>query len=316
MTGGTVLPADISPPPAPGDHDQQDAADQPAEAGQQRAASQPAGTSQPGSGGMPRIFFAEEPDQQHKFVGRPYGQPPGPGQPGPGQPGPGQAGLSQPGQDQPGPGQPAGRARAGGWGRLPGLGQSAQQPGGQRATGPQPRRARPTRPPERELRQRAIASLILGVLSLVALLGLGGDLHRGVYLLIFSAVIGIAGCVIGITAVRKARKTGSYRPRGAIGGIVLGGIAALLSIPILATYLAFPSQVSNYVKCLGQAQSSGAQQRCMDRFYRSIQLGSAAGLTSGAVRPMGSAPAPTGSASARRHGITGRPGSGQRGWSA
>ena len=135
------------------------------------------------------------------------------------------------------------------------------------------------------------------MLSLVALLGLGTDLHRGVYLLIFSAVVGIAGCVIGITAVRKARKTGSYRPRGAIGGIVLGAIAALLSIPIIATYLAFPHQVDNYVRCLSQAQSSGAQQSCMDRFYRSIHLGSA-GLTGGAS------------------GLTSRPSSGQRGRSA
>ncbi len=116
---------------------------------------------------------------------------------------------------------------------------------------------------------------MLGVLSLVALLGLGGNLHRGVYLLIFSAVIGIAACAIGITAVVKARKTGSYRPRGAVGGIVLGFIAALLSIPILATYLAFPRQVDNYVKCLSQSQSqsSGSQQACMNKFYKTIHLG-------------------------------------------
>ena len=231
---------------------------------------------------MPRIFFADEPEQQHKFVGRPYGQPPGGGLPG---------GLGQPG----GPGQPGDPASPAGWAspaararpegrRLPpGLGRPAQQPGGQQAAGQRPQRPRPTRPPDRELRHRAVASLILSVLSLVALLGLGGDLRRGVYLLIFSAVIGIAGCVIGITAVRKARKTGSYRPRGAIGGIVLGAIAALLSIPILATYLAFPTQVDNYVKCLGQAQSSGAQQSCMDRFYRSIHLSSAAGLSQGSA---------------------------------
>jgi amino acid transporter len=112
------------------------------------------------------------------------------------------------------------------------------------------------------------------MLSLVALLGLGGDLSRGVYLLIFSAVIGVAACVIGITAVRKARRTGSYRPRAAVGGIIIGALAALLSIPILATYLAFPRQVNNYVKCLNQAQTSGSQQACMDKFYRSIHLGS------------------------------------------
>lgn len=112
-------------------------------------------------------------------------------------------------------------------------------------------------------------------MALVALLGLGGNLSRGVYLLIFSAAIGIAACVIGITAVAKARKTGSYRPRGAVGGIVLGAIAALLSIPILATYLAFPHQVDNYVKCMSQSQSAGGQQACMDRFYKSIHVGSA-----------------------------------------
>ena len=217
---------------------------------------------------MPRIFFADEPEQQHKFVGRPYGQPPGLGQP---------AGL-RPGL--------RGSARGRGRGSCR-VRPAAQQPGGPPAARQRPQRARPTRPPERELRHRAIASLILSVLSLVALLGLGSDLHRGVYLLIFSAVVGIAGCVIGITAVRKARKTGSYRPRGAIGGIVLGAIAALLSIPILATYLAFPDPGHNYVKCLSQAQSSGAQQSCMDRFYRSIHLGSpgsAAGGHHGSTR--------------------------------
>ncbi len=115
---------------------------------------------------------------------------------------------------------------------------------------------------------------MLGALALVALLGLGGDLHRGVYLLIFSAIVGVGSCVIGITAVLKARKAGCYRPRGSVAGIVLGALAAVLSIPILATYLAFPRQVDNYVKCLSQTQSSGGEQSCMDKFYKSIHLGS------------------------------------------
>jgi hypothetical protein len=50
-------------------------------------------------------------------------------------------------------------------------------------------------------------------------------------------------------------------------------IAAVLSIPILATYFAFPHQVDNYVKCLSQTQSSGGEQSCMDKFYKSIHLG-------------------------------------------
>jgi hypothetical protein len=155
-------------------------------------------------------------------------------------------------------------------------GQQGSQPAGWRQPAPTPRRQaapRPARPPERELRQRAIAALVFGAISLVALLGLGTDLRKGVYLLIFSAAVGIAACVIGITALVKARKTGSYRPRGAVAGIVLGVLAAVISVPILATYLIFPTQVNNYVNCLRQAENSTDQHACMSRFYKSIHLG-------------------------------------------
>lgn len=174
---------------------------------------------------------------------------------------------------QPPLGQPPLAAQSGQPPRTPEPGQRPPALGQPR---PRAGRAQPTRAPDKELRQRAIASLVLGALALVALLGLSGDLHRGIYLLMFSAVIGLGSCVIGITAVRKARKTGSFRPRGAVGGIVLGTLAALVSIPILVTYLAYPTQVTNYVNCLSQAQTSSAQQACMNRFYKSIHLGSPA----------------------------------------
>jgi hypothetical protein len=124
------------------------------------------------------------------------------------------------------------------------------------------------------LRQRAIAAVIFGALSLVALLGIGADLHRGIYVLLFSAVVGLAAAVIGITALVKARKIGSYRPRWAVAGIVLGALAAMVSIPILVTYLAYPTQVDNYVKCLSQVQSTGgSEQACVNQFYKSIRQG-------------------------------------------
>jgi hypothetical protein len=236
-TEGTALPADISPsgPDAPeqtGDQDQRGASGQP-------SAPEP-GTSLPG---LPRLYFPEPHNQPQLPLGQPYGQPVVPGQPGrPEQPG----GMFQ---DQAGqrPGQP--------------------QPGRQR-----PVRQRSTQRPDRELRHRAIAALVFGVISLIALAGLGGtDLHRGIYLLIFSAIVGAAGCVIGITALRKARRTGTYRPRGSVGGIVLGAMAALISIWILSVYLAFPTQVNNYEKCRSLAQTSGQQQACLNQFYKSIR---------------------------------------------
>jgi hypothetical protein len=195
------------------------------------------------------------------LLGSPYGEPTGLGQRYGWPAQQGQDGTGRPGDQQ------------GGW-------RPASQPPQRPA--PQPRQRRPARPPERELRQRAIASLIFGAVALIALFGLGTDLHKGVYLLIFSAAVGVAALVIGVTAVIKARKTGSYRPRGAVGGIVLGALATLIAVPILATYLAFPTQVSNYVNCLHQAQTSSEQRACMTKFYKAIQLG--AGLA-----PAGSA---------------------------
>jgi hypothetical protein len=194
---------------------------------------------------LPRLYFPEQPeqpqfperpDQPHAPPSRPYGQP-----------------LT--------PGQPQNQSRGAMFKRRP----------AQRSAGKRPARQRSTQPPDRELRQRAIAALIFGALSLVAPAGIRGNPHRGVYLLIFSAIVGVAACVIGITALRKARRTGSYRPRGAVGGIVLGAFAALISIPTLAFYLAFPTQVNNYVRCLSVAQSSSEQHACISQFYKSVR---------------------------------------------
>jgi hypothetical protein len=267
-----ALSADTSPPPAGGD------SRQPGENGGPGGTAQPANNAGPGESaqqagdaasrdsatlpGLPRLFFADEPERrQEQVADRAHGHAAGsaqdtvPGRPGSfGEP----SGLG----DQPPPGHPD---RSG---QPP-----PRQPAEVRRPARRPAAPRPTRQPDRELRQRAIASLVLGMLSLVALLGLGGDRHRFVYLLIFSAVIGVASAVIGVTAVLKARRTGSYRPRGAVGGIVLGALAAMLSIPILALYIAFPRQVDNYITCLNQAQSTSSDKACMDRFYRSIHLG-------------------------------------------
>jgi hypothetical protein len=232
-------------------------ADQPAITEQSDQPGQPAVTGRPGTadeaGAAQRPGGADRPGN--------FAQPGNPGQP--------------ENSWQSGAAPPAGSDPQGSFGQPPGpgLGQQGRPGGPARRPLGRPARQQPGRQPDRELRQRALASLVLSVLALVALLGLGGDLHRGVYLLIFSAVVGIASCVIGITAVVKARKTGCYRPRGSIGGIMLGALAALLSIPILATYLAFPHQVNNYVKCLNQSQSNDTEQSCMDKFYKSIHLG-------------------------------------------
>jgi hypothetical protein len=279
MTGGKALPADINPQSAPGSAGNSgDSSDSGSSGDVSRADG--LGT------GLPRPFFADQPaDVPQSFgpgqpgvPGPPYGQPTfgGPRYGWPGQ-APGQAAGQAPGQApaQNGYGQQGNQQgnQPGGWppfGRAP----QRQQPPRQASQGGASQR--PMRPPERELRQRAIASLVFGAIGLVALLGLGTDLHKGVYLLIFSAAVGLSGCIIGISAVMKARRTSTYRPRGAVGGIVLGALATLISVPILAVYLIFPTQVNSYVNCLSQAQNSSDQSACMSKFYKSIHLGASA----------------------------------------
>ena len=184
---------------------------------------------------------------------------------------------------QPVGGQPVGGQPVGGHSALP-------PPDPRQVWRPLPAQPTPSRTratPDRELRHRSLAALTFGMLALIGLLGIGSDLHRGVWALIFSAAVGLAACVIGITALAKARRTGAYRPRGAIGGIVLGALAALLSVPLLVFYLMFPRQLENYVTCASQAQTSAQLQACTNELTRSAPLG--------AVSPVAASP-PTGSA--------------------
>ncbi len=269
MTGGTALPADTNPPTAPGASDQPSGPGQPAGPG-------PLQDQQPGKlPGLPRLFFADQAaDQQapgqrdeipagqgesgSAWSARPngYGTPPQAG-------GPASRGQRRaPWQaDQ---GQAPGQARQGlGPGRA-GTGQPSQRPD----------RPRRTNPPGRELRQRGIACLVFGVMSLVAILfGFGPDPSRGIFLVIFSALVGIAAIVIGVSAIVKARKTGSYRPRGVIGGIGLGALAALISLAVGTLYLAFPNQTRTYVNCLNQAQTTSQRQACLNQLEKSINAG-------------------------------------------
>jgi hypothetical protein len=62
------------------------------------------------------------------------------------------------------------------------------------------------------------------------------------------------------------------RPRGAIAGIVLGAIGALLSAFVLVFFAAFWQQLNTYSQCLNQAQTPSAQQACANQWDRSTNL--------------------------------------------
>jgi hypothetical protein len=130
--------------------------------------------------------------------------------------------------------------------------------------------ARQLPPPDPALRQRALAALTLGLLSLLGLaLGLG-SLRRGVYVAVLTLLFAATAIWLGAGAARRARRGGMARPRGAVGGIVLGGFGLAFSALWLLVLAVFWPQLSTYYKCMSSANTVVAQQACHTQFNNSV----------------------------------------------
>ena len=146
-----------------------------------------------------------------------------------------------------------------------------QPPGGR---GPQPKEMPPARrqlpPPDPAVRQWALAALTLGALSLVGLmLGLG-NLHRGIYVAILILLFAVTAIWLGVTATRKARRSGTARPRWAVGGVLLGGLGVALSALWLLVLAVFWPQLNTYYNCMSGANTVATQQACHNQFSKSV----------------------------------------------
>jgi len=120
------------------------------------------------------------------------------------------------------------------------------------------------------LRQRALAALLLAVLSLIGLmLGLG-NLHRGIFVAALTLVFAAVAIWLGVTSSRRARRSGAARPRGAVSGVVLGVLGLAISALWLMVLAVFWPQLSAYYNCLGGANTVTAQQACHDQFTNSV----------------------------------------------
>jgi len=130
--------------------------------------------------------------------------------------------------------------------------------------------ARQLPPPDPVLRQRALVALALGALSLLGLaLGLG-NLHRGVYVAVLSVLFAATAIWLGAWANRSARRSGTARPRGAVSGIVLGGLGLTLGTLWLLALAVFWPQLSAYDTCMSGANTVAAQQACHTAFTNSV----------------------------------------------
>jgi hypothetical protein len=228
---------------------------------------------------LPRLHFPQRPDGQG-LAPAPGGYPP----PAPPPPAPpprrdGQTpppGNAPPGNAPPGNVPPTPPGAPPDWANRWAPQQGPTGPGPRRPPGP----SQPLRPPEPTTRQRAIAALSLGVLSLLALLAAVGNdfnVHRGIFLVIFALAVSIGACWFGITAMRRARLSVTMRPRGAVAGIVLGVIGFLLSGIMTLGMVAYWPQLNTFSQCLHEANTPSAQQGCLNQLDRSVEFGRLSG---------------------------------------
>jgi hypothetical protein len=145
-----------------------------------------------------------------------------------------------------------------------------QPPGGR---GTRPRGLLPARqlpPPDPALRQRAVAAVAMGVLSLLGLaLGLG-NIHRGVFVAIVTLLFAATAIWLGAGATRRARRGGMARPRGSVTGIVLGAFGLAVSALWLLVLAVFWPQLSAYSNCMASANTVAAQQVCHTQLTNSV----------------------------------------------
>ena len=162
------------------------------------------------------------------------------------------------------------------------------QPPGTR--GPQPSGMLPARrqlpPPEPPVRQRALTAMLLGVLSLIALmLGLG-NLRRGIFVAGLALLFAAGAIWLGATASKKARRSGTARPRWAVGGVLLGSLGIAVSALWLLVLAVFWPQLNAYYNCLGGANTVTAQQACHQQLTNSVG-GEISVLQNGRLRLVG-----------------------------
>jgi hypothetical protein len=120
------------------------------------------------------------------------------------------------------------------------------------------------------LQQRSLAALILALISLVGLLMANDNIRRGIVVLAVTLVIGGGGLWLSVTAMSRARKAGTSRPRFSVLATVLAAAAAGLSALALLGFALFWPQISQYSACMAGANTVIAQDACKQQLTNSL----------------------------------------------
>jgi ABC-type amino acid transport system permease subunit len=132
----------------------------------------------------------------------------------------------------------------------------------------QPIRQRP--PADPALQQRSWAALMLAILSLIAMMLMTGNVRRGVYVVVVALVVAATGLWLAISAMSRARRSATGRPRGVVLATILGVLGFLFSAFVLAGFLMFWPQLTQYSNCLAGANTVSGQQACQQQLNNSV----------------------------------------------
>ncbi len=141
-----------------------------------------------------------------------------------------------------------------------------------RATAPSQRATPPGNaavPAEPAVQQRALAALFLALLSLAGLFSLN-YLQRGIYLVAYALLAGLMAMWLAVTALARARRGRTSRPRGSIIATIIAGVGIILSVIMLIAFGVFGKQLTAYGRCLSLASTSADRQACQTQFIHAV----------------------------------------------
>jgi hypothetical protein len=124
-------------------------------------------------------------------------------------------------------------------------------------------------PAEPAAQRRAVAALLVALLSLTGVLALG-DPQRGVYLVAYALLAGLVAMWLALTSLARARRGRTARPHGSAAAAALAGVGILVSMVLLLAFAVLGRQMSAYGRCLSEAGTPTAQQACQAQFTHAL----------------------------------------------
>jgi small-conductance mechanosensitive channel len=110
----------------------------------------------------------------------------------------------------------------------------------------------------------------VALLSLVGFLGFNIEVHHGIVIVIYALLAGAIALWLALTAMRRARRSHTARPRGSVAATVIAGVGIGLATVMLVAFGLFGRELADYGRCMSGANTLAAQQSCYNSFSHAL----------------------------------------------